>query len=207
MIISTDRLILRPWQLADLLVMAAWPRFTSPLDADWNWPQELSDQGMLDLFFAIRNVDPKRRHWTILTKQDEVVGYIDLRDLDQAERSTRLGIQLGQPYIQQGYGSEALRAFLDTYFGVLQFRCIRLDVGLPNLRARRLYERLGFRAVHTFWRSLGSAVEWSALHHPRYASLQEMLCWSMGSVYMQHVEMELTAEEWKNQEARIKDEH
>jgi ribosomal-protein-alanine N-acetyltransferase len=191
MIIATERLILRPWQVADLYAMAAWPRFTDPLDADWNWPHELYEQGMIDLFFAMRDADPRRRHWTILQKEGDILGYLDLRDIDENSGSARLGIQLGKPYIGRGYGFEALRAFIDACFGQLQLRCIRLDVGMPNLRARRLYQRLNFREMDTFWRDIGSATEWVALKESRYAHLQHMLRWSTTRLYMQHIEMEL----------------
>ncbi len=195
MIISTARLIMRPWQIADLHAMAAWPRFSDPLDADWNWPHELNEQGMLDLFFVIRSADPKRHEWTILTKQGIIVGYVGLRETDQTDRSARLGIGFGQPYIGQGYGYEALSAFLDAAFSTLQFRCIRLDVGMPNLRARRLYDRLGFRETYTFWRDVGPATDWTFLDDAEYDEVRHFFRWGAHSVYMLCMEMKLEAED------------
>jgi RimJ/RimL family protein N-acetyltransferase len=197
MIISTARLIIRPWQIADLHAMAAWPRFPDPLDADWNWPHELNAQGMLELFFAIRSADPKRREWTILTKQDAVVGYVGLREIDQVDRSARLGIGFGYPYIGRGYGYEALCAFLETVFSTLQFRCIYLDVGMPNLRARRLYDRLGFRETYTFWRDVGSARGWTFLDDSHYDEVRHFFRWSAHNVYMLCAEMTLKAGDWR----------
>lgn len=197
MIISTARLIIRPWQLADLHMMATWPRFPDPIDTDWNWPHELNEQGILDLFFAIRSADPKRHEWTILSRQDTIIGYVGLREIDQIDRSARLGIGFGYPYIGQGYGYEALCAFLDAVFSTLQFRSIRLDVGMPNLRARRLYDRLGFRERSTWWRNLGPACNWTFLDDPWYEEVRCFFRWNAHSIYMLCSEMELEAGDWQ----------
>ena len=198
MIITTDRLTLRPWQRADLDTMAQWPRYPDPLDNDWNWPHTLHAQGSADMFFLARTVDPRRYEWTITTADGEIVGQLGIRAIDPEVGTARLGIALGYPYIGQGYGEEALRAFLDAYFGPLDYRQLLLDVSLHNLRARRLYQRLGFRETGTFWHALGPAADYAFLREPRYDPIRPHLRWGSAEVYLRYAEMALDADTWQS---------
>lgn len=170
--------------------MAAWPLFADPLDSAWNWPRELQQLGSADLFFWIRDGDARRREWTI-TRQDTVIGYLSVREIDPGERSSRLGIGLGAPYVGQGYGSEALRAFMDLYFGAFEFRLLRLAVTGHNLRARRCYERLGFRERARRWQDEGAVESFAFLSSPRYDALREQFDRRHGRMFGQIIEMEL----------------
>jgi RimJ/RimL family protein N-acetyltransferase len=197
MIITTHRLVLRPWERADLDAMARWPRYPDPLDNDWNWPHMLQAHGNADMFFLARTVDPRRYEWTITTAAGEIVGQLGIRAIDPETRTARLGIALGYPYTGQGYGEEALRAFLDAYFGPLDFGQLLLDVSLHNLRARRLYERLGFCETSTFWHALGPAADYTFLRDPRYDPIRSHLRWGSVEVYLRYAQMTLDAETWQ----------
>ncbi|HEY0607674.1 MAG TPA: GNAT family N-acetyltransferase [Herpetosiphonaceae bacterium] len=204
MIIRTPRLVLRPMQREDLDAMAAWPRYPDPLDEIFNWPQMIHGNGTADLFFVTRSADPRRREWTILATPkghpaptgDMVIGHLGIRDIQPRPHSARLGIGLGLPYTGQGYGEEALRGFLDAFFGPLRFTRLYLDVSLHNTRALRLYRRLGFRELSTFWSELGPAEEHAYLDDPHYDSIREYLRWSAATVYMRYAAMVLDAKEW-----------
>jgi ribosomal-protein-alanine N-acetyltransferase len=198
MIITTRRLVVRPWQRADLDAMAQWPRYPDPLDNDWNWPHTLHAQGTADMFFLARTVDPQRYEWTITTTSGAIVGQLGIRAIHRETRTARLGIALGYPYTGQGYGQEALRAFLDVFFGPLDFEQLLLDVSLHNLRARRLYQRLGFRETGTFWHALGPAADYAFLHDSRYDPIRSYLRWGSGEVYLRYAEMVLAAHDWQS---------
>lgn len=197
MIITTPRLVIRPLHRADLDAMAQWPCYPDPLDAILNWPHTLHQQGTADLFFLTRSVDPRRREWTITTTDGAVVGHLGLREIEQAQGSARLGIGFGYPYTGQGYGTEALRTFLDAFFGPLHFTRLHLDVSLYNQPARRLYQRLGFREVNTFWYELGPSAEHAFLTEPRYDPIRPFLRWSSTSVYLRYAEMLLEIHDWR----------
>lgn len=196
MIIRTPRLVVRPMQREDLDAMAAWPRYPDPLDMIFNWPHMLRENGTADLFFLTRAADHRRREWTILTLGGDVLGHVGIRDIQPHPHSARLGIGLGLPYTGQGYGEEALRGFLDAFFGPLHFSRLYLDVSLHNTRALRLYRRLGFRELSTFWHELGPAEEHAFLDDPRYDSIRDYLRWSAATVYMRYAAMALHAKEW-----------
>lgn len=76
----------------------------------------------------------------------ELLGWIELRDVNWRRRSGELRICLGVPATWgQGYGSAALRLFLGQAFGEWHLDSIDLRVATWNVRAIRAYERCGFR--------------------------------------------------------------
>jgi RimJ/RimL family protein N-acetyltransferase len=190
-VVITPRLVLRPWQRDDLDVMACWSPFQDPLDGVWNWPQVLRKQGSVDLFWASRNLDPKRLEWTIVRHDGTVVGYLGIRNIDWDTGEAWLGIGFGQPYVGQGYGTEALEAFLRYFFATLQFIHLRLEVALHNTSARRLYQRLGFRDIRTFWYLAELPTDWTFLRDPRYDDVRHLFRQGQDGMYIQCVEMEL----------------
>jgi RimJ/RimL family protein N-acetyltransferase len=151
--------------------------------------------GTLDLFFLSQSADPSRRAWTI-RQSDVVIGLLQLKQIRPVERDAFLGIALGCPWVGQGYGREALSAFLEAYFERIHFACVRLEVGMANERARRLYDALGFRETRRFWRDAGLAEPYRFLDEPRSAALRPYFRHATGGVYQLYSEMNLTAERW-----------
>src|SRR5215210_6173771 len=96
--LETERLLIRPWQRADLDAMAAWPPFPDALDQLWNWPQQLKQTASLDLFFASHTMDPARRAWTLL-HAGAPIGLLQLKNIRQTEGAASFGIALGAPWI------------------------------------------------------------------------------------------------------------
>lgn len=196
LVITTPRLVVRPWQRSDLDGMAAWTPFPDPLDAAWNWARVLRDQGTLDLHWVGRNLAPRRVEWTIAQHNGTVVGHLGIRDIEREAGSSMLGIGFGYPYTGQGYGQEALAGLLHQYFGPLGFATLRLEVALHNQRAVRLYERIGFRTTRTFWYQPELPDTWDFFADTRYDQIRHLFRWGQDGIYMQCVEMELHAQDW-----------
>ena len=75
-----------------------------------------------------------------------LLGWIELRDVNWRRRSGELRICLGDPRTWGcGYGTAAIRLFLDQAFSVWGLRGVHLRVATWNERAIRAYERCGFR--------------------------------------------------------------
>lgn len=137
---------IRPLRFADLPELASWEPHTDPILQSYNlhiesmasWRRWLQGRLQSRWAYAIRNVE------------GELVGHMSLRQIDHP-RSARLGITIAAAFTGRGHGLDTLRVFLDYYFGDLGFREMRLDVSGANLRARRLYRKLGFRQLHSFW--------------------------------------------------------
>lgn len=75
----------------------------------------------------------------------EVVGHVGLYDIDFRSRRAEFGIMLGaRRSWGQGIGTRCTSFMLDYAFDRLNLDRVHLQVLADNVRARRLYERLGF---------------------------------------------------------------
>ena len=83
------------------------------------------------------------------------IGYISLshpgKGTNIHHRSTELGITVGEEYQAKGFGSEAINWAVDWAFQFAGLHCVRLWAVGMNVRAMKLYERLGF-VVEGRWR-------------------------------------------------------
>jgi RimJ/RimL family protein N-acetyltransferase len=86
-----------------------------------------------EVAFAIDRLDDRR-----------TIGGCGLKDIDLATRRAELGIWLGRPYWDQGYGTDAVRTLCRYGFRFLNLQRIGLDLVATNTRARRAYEKVGF---------------------------------------------------------------
>jgi len=74
------------------------------------------------------------------------IGNIGLYRIDWKNRWARFGIALGEKaYWDQGYGTDATRTMLRFAFEELNLHRVELEVVDENMRARRCYEKAGFR--------------------------------------------------------------
>jgi RimJ/RimL family protein N-acetyltransferase len=98
----------------------------------------------------------------IETVDGRLLGWVELRDTNWRRRSGELRICLGDRSTWgMGYGSEALRLFLELAFARWGLDSVQLRVATWNLRAVRAYERCGFRREGRLWagRHAGEGLE------------------------------------------------
>lgn len=78
------------------------------------------------------------------------IGNIGLHAIDWKDRSTELGIVIGEKsYWGQGYGSDAIRTLLRLAFETMNLHRVFLRVDADNVRAIRCYEKCGFQREGT----------------------------------------------------------
>jgi RimJ/RimL family protein N-acetyltransferase len=83
------------------------------------------------------------------------IGYCQLKHIDPLNRSTELQIRIGSPQHQgRGLGTAAVLALLDVAFDELELHRVYLHVFEHNVRARRCYEKCGFRTEGLFRNAL-----------------------------------------------------
>ncbi|MFW5433479.1 GNAT family N-acetyltransferase [Paenibacillus apiarius] len=81
-----------------------------------------------------------------ICETDEVIGDIELQDIDGINRSAHMRIAIGGLAHQgKGHGSEAIGLLLEYAFGTLQLHRIELNVFAFNGRAIHVYEKAGFK--------------------------------------------------------------
>ncbi len=92
-------------------------------------------------------------------------GEVVLNDLDPDNRSCSLRIALAAPRLfGRGYGSEAVRLVLGHAFETVGVHRIALEVFDFNARARRVYEKAGFRHEGTHRQALRWDGRWHDTH-------------------------------------------
>ena len=102
----------------------------------------------------VRLALPPRVEWgeqifDIVRSDGVVIGLISFRNLNRRLAQAELGIELWEPHRGQGYGPEAIRLLLRELFDNRGLQRVYLRVRAHNLRARRAYEKVGFRYVRT----------------------------------------------------------
>ncbi len=188
-----SRVTIRPMRRADLDAMMQWRPFADPLYQPFDFPQQSRAEHLR--WFEWRSKDPSRRLYTIEDTKRRVIGSLTLREIN-GRQSARLGITIGADFVSQGLGTEALRLFLDHYFGEMGSAKMILDVAATNLRAVRTYRSLGFRLVGKHYR-LASDPSYRILQREaRYRHLRSFFRRQGTVTQVLFYDMALTREEW-----------
>ena len=106
------------------------------------FPQSMA--GIRDWFEQTRTRDDQVT-FVIETPAGESIGICSLEAIDARSRTSTLGIWIGKAYWDTGYGTDALRLLCRFGFQQMNLQRIQLWVYEENRRARRVYERVGFR--------------------------------------------------------------
>jgi RimJ/RimL family protein N-acetyltransferase len=191
-----ERIIIRSQIRGDWDAMCAWRPFTDQLFPIYNLPSRSAAQN------GSQSVGPSgdqtRRQYTIEDLNGQIIGRISLREIDD-RRSARLGITIGADWVNQGYGTDALRTFLDYFFGELGFATIHLDVAAPNRRAIRCYEKCGFRRVGEDYRDAGAKTRLAFLRDEKYRHIRRFFIRKNGRILVLFYEMHLDRQDWARQ--------
>ena len=160
----------RPFTRRDVDRWLAWPPHSDPLYSTFDptpmagslrdaWYDDLVQrQGQLP--FAIESLDR------------QMIGRMFLRHVHRKHATSVLGMDLDPRFLGQGYGTDALKAFLGYYFGPAGFRKLCLSVGAYNTRALRSYQRCGFRQFGSHWDDLKCNAD--VLNDPRYTAIRRL---------------------------------
>jgi len=141
--------VLREFVRADVDRWLEWPRHADPLFQVFNPPPMSARQR--DSYLASHRQSPASRQFAVDDRAGVLVGKISLREIDWYARSAVLGISFRPDRLGQGLGTDAMEVLLSYYFGPLGMEALFLDVAAHNERARRCYERCGFRHLGEHW--------------------------------------------------------
>jgi RimJ/RimL family protein N-acetyltransferase len=116
-----------------------------PISRHWTVTTDTFSDEQLLAWLKSRPDQPDRLDWAILDKANGwLLGEIVLNELDPTAESMNLRIALSSEHLGKGIGSQSVELVVDYGFQVLNLREIRLDVWTENLRAIRVYEKVGF---------------------------------------------------------------
>ncbi len=93
-----------------------------------------------------RKNDEKNIVLAIETTKGIHIGSLGLHNIDSIHRVVTFGIMIGEKeYWGKRYGTEALMLLLEYAFNTLNLRKVCLDVFAFNNRAKKVYEKCGFK--------------------------------------------------------------
>jgi [ribosomal protein S5]-alanine N-acetyltransferase len=150
-VLTTDRLILRPLELADAgAIQQLFPRWDIVrylvADVPWPYPANGAETFLRDI--ALPAMEAGREwHWSIrpMTSPGELIGVVSLRD----EPDNNRGFWIASEWQGQGLASEASAAVTGFWFGTLNRSVLRVPKAAVNKPSRRISERTGMRLVRT----------------------------------------------------------
>ncbi len=143
--IKTERLVIDELKREDVDFIMSWERNIDILIKEYDFIDAAN--GNPSLWYKYRKEKPRLKSYTVKNSSGEAIGFISIRNINKFFGTAILGITFNEKYLSQGYGTEALRAFLDYYFNEMNMRMMILDVGKYNFRAVKCYKKLGFK-VH-----------------------------------------------------------
>jgi RimJ/RimL family protein N-acetyltransferase len=140
-----ERVYLRPLEREDAGVLQAYindPEVTAFLCVH----QPLNRQREEEFIDRVAKVEHDLALGVALKSDDRLIGTVGLHGLGHKDRKAELGISIGaKEEWGKGYGGEAIRILLRHGFETLNLNRIQLRVFEFNARARRCYEKAGFR--------------------------------------------------------------
>lgn len=145
---TTPRLRLRAITREDLSTFVRWfndPEVTQFLS--WVWPLSMEEEE--DWFQQVLSRPRWERPLSIEVREGQarvLIGIVALDKIDWINRWAELGIAIGEKaYWNQGYGTETVQAMVALAFTLLNLNRVQLEVLEFNHRARKAYEKVGFR--------------------------------------------------------------
>ena len=121
-------------------------------------PDRITEESALA--FIRSSFTEKSRHYAVADETDEYLGTISLEDIDPENRHALFAISLRTCAIGSGAAAAAAKELLKIAFEELGLERVFLNVLSDNTRARRFYEKIGFRHEGCFRRHLKLRGEW-----------------------------------------------
>ncbi|GAB6189108.1 GNAT family protein [Marinitoga arctica] len=98
------------------------------------WYESINPLGNGEYNFAIE-----------LKKTGEYIGGCGIPNVDWKNSVVTVGIFIGKPFLNNGYGTEAMKLLVNFVFNEMNINKVKLHVFSFNKRAIRSYEKVGFK--------------------------------------------------------------
>jgi len=139
-----ERIRLRAPERSDIPMFVRW--FNDPELLRYLAMYLPMSQAAEEQWFEAQLNDSSGHVFVIETSEGVPIGNLDLFDIDSKNGQAGCGISICEkPYLNQGYGTDALRTLLNFAFREMNLHRVFLQVFDFNERAIGCYEKLGFR--------------------------------------------------------------
>ncbi len=143
--LKTQRLTLREFEETDLADVMAYnnrPEFYRFLPMPEQ--DETTTKAFIQQCITNQQQTPRRIFQLAIILQDQVIGAVNLRNIDPANKALEIGYSLNPEYWGNGYALEAVQEMLTFGFEKLAARRITATADIENEKSQRTLERLGF---------------------------------------------------------------
>lgn len=107
-------------------------------------PMPQSVQGFRDYLEWVRGQATTRFFIVERLEDRQPIGGCSLEQIETRARTAALGIWIGRPFWDRGYGTDTVRTLCRFGFRHMNLQRIELNVFATNPRGRRAYEKVGF---------------------------------------------------------------
>lgn len=133
----------RPLRLRDVAQMASWGKHDDLRFQAYNFNCRTSIE-YLSWYLVKRQLFRKWVYGAFVGSR--LIGYITVKNLNKELKTAEMGISFDPGWISQGYGTAALRQYLELVFERFDIDRVWLKTASFNTRAIRCYEKAGFVA-------------------------------------------------------------
>ena len=139
-----ERIYLSPLCIEDAEQFTEWLNDFEVTDYTGRSGQIMTLEG--ERKFLEENANAEATFSIITLDGDKLIGNVGLARLHQTHRTATLGIFIGdKEFLNEGYGTEAIRLLLDYGFNYMNLHSINLNLMSFNIRAQKCYEKCGFK--------------------------------------------------------------
>lgn len=128
----------------DVYQFLKWGRHDDPRFYHYHFP--FYDKESFEDWFHMKQKLFTRKVYGLFD-DGELVSFVTLKKINFFNQSAELGISVDPNKISKGYGESTLKYFLEYVFKHYPIKKMRLRVSEFNHRARKCYEKVGFRKV------------------------------------------------------------
>lgn len=143
---SGERINLRPQRKEDAEFIAKYQQDPDVLDNYFMGPTVPPLKEFVERWYEHISTEKEGYGFAIETKEGEFLGTCHTMWMNMRNGTTYIAIFIGHPeYRSKGYGTEAMKLFLNFLFNEVGLRKVKLNVFSFNKRAIRSYEKAGFK--------------------------------------------------------------
>lgn len=186
---------IRKLEREDVDRMRYWGKHSNPLFFHYNFPS-LSKQER-DEWYRLKAGKFRKKSFVIENSENEIIGFLSIRDLSWFKSEGELGIVLDPNHMNEGYGTDAISAFLAYYFRRMKMRAITLRAAVYNERAIRCYKKCGFEVIGEEIMEFEDQTA-EIFYNPKYQEFTEMFIRSDRGMMTKYVKMELKRENYEH---------
>ena len=141
-----DRIYLSPKSIEDAEIFVEWMNDFATTDYLGRSNKIMAIEA--EKKYLEENTNAEANFAIITLEDDKLIGTVSIEKIDHTHRTGTLGIFIGdKDYRNNGYGTETIRLILEYGFYYLNLNNIDLSVMSFNERAKKCYEKCGFKEI------------------------------------------------------------